>query len=142
MDKPQLKNLLDVAAGREAADLVIKNANIVDVYSGTVMQGDIALCGGLIAGIGSYSGENELDAAGQYAAPGFIDSCSNYIETAELIAQRIERFADFVGKDRVWASSDCGFGTFAGYGKIDPKVAWKKLAALREGADIAESRIG
>ncbi|AKH43894.1 5-methyltetrahydropteroyltriglutamate--homocysteine methyltransferase [Altererythrobacter atlanticus] len=74
-------------------------------------------------------------------APGFIDSCSNYIETPELIAQRIERFADFVGKDRVMASSDCGFGTFAGYGKIDPSVAWKKLANLRKGADIADERI-
>ncbi|WP_241233651.1 cobalamin-independent methionine synthase II family protein [Altericroceibacterium xinjiangense] len=75
-------------------------------------------------------------------APGLIDSCSNYLETPELIAQRIERYAAFVGKDRVIASSDCGFGTFAGYGKIDPAVAWKKLAALREGADIADKRIG
>lgn len=74
-------------------------------------------------------------------APGLIDSCSNYIETPELIAQRIERFAEFVGKDRVVASSDCGFGTFAGYGKIDPAVAWKKLANLRAGATIAENRI-
>jgi 5-methyltetrahydropteroyltriglutamate--homocysteine methyltransferase len=74
-------------------------------------------------------------------APGLIDSCSNYIETAELVAQRIERFARIVGKDRVIASSDCGFGTFAGYGKIDPAVAWKKLAVLREGADLADSRI-
>ena len=75
-------------------------------------------------------------------APGLVDSCTNYIETAELIAQRIERFASIVGKDRVIASSDCGFGTFAGYGKIDPAVAWKKLAALRAGADIADERIG
>ena len=82
------------------------------------------------------------DTAGKILAPGFIDSCSNYLETPELIAQRIERFAAFVGKDRVIASSDCGFGTFAGYGKIDPAVAWKKLAALREGADIADRRIG
>ncbi|WEK48455.1 MAG: cobalamin-independent methionine synthase II family protein [Candidatus Andeanibacterium colombiense] len=82
------------------------------------------------------------DTADKILAPGLIDSCSNYLETAELIAQRIERFAGFVGKDRVVASSDCGFGTFAGYGKIDPLVAWKKLAALREGADIAEARIG
>ena len=78
---------------------------------------------------------------GKILAPGFIDSCSNYVETPELIAQRIERFAGFVGKDRVIASSDCGFGTFAGYGKIDPAVAWKKLANLRAGADIAASRI-
>ncbi len=81
------------------------------------------------------------DTTGKILAPGLIDSCSNYIETPELIAQRIERFASFVGKDRVIASSDCGFGTFAGYGKIDPAVAWKKLAALREGADIADRRI-
>ena len=81
------------------------------------------------------------DTAGKVLAPGLVDSCSNYLETPELIAQRIERFAAFVGKDRVIASSDCGFGTFAGYGKIDPAVAWKKLAVLREGADIAERRI-
>jgi 5-methyltetrahydropteroyltriglutamate--homocysteine methyltransferase len=70
-------------------------------------------------------------------APGLIDSCSNYVEHPELVAQRIERFAAFVGKDRIVASTDCGFGTFAGYGKIDPDVTWKKLRALREGADIA-----
>ena len=81
------------------------------------------------------------DTAGKVLAPGLVDSCSNYLETPELIAQRIERFASFVGKDRVIASTDCGFGTFAGYGKIDPAVAWKKLAALREGADIADGRI-
>lgn len=74
-------------------------------------------------------------------APGLIDTCSNYLEHPELIAQRIERFAGIVGKDRVVASTDCGFGTFAGYGKIDPAIAWKKLAALREGADIADARL-
>jgi 5-methyltetrahydropteroyltriglutamate--homocysteine methyltransferase len=84
----------------------------------------------------------DADTAGKILAPGLIDSCSNYIEHPELIAQRIERFADFMGKDRVIASSDCGFGTFAGYGKIDPAVAWKKLANLRAGADIAEARMG
>ena len=74
-------------------------------------------------------------------APGLVDTCSNYVETPELIAQRIMRFADFVGKDRVIASTDCGFGTFAGYGKIDPRVAWQKLANLRAGADLAEHRL-
>ncbi len=74
-------------------------------------------------------------------APGLIDTCSNYVEHPELIAQRIERFAAIVGKDRVVASTDCGFGTFAGYGKIDPAVTWKKLRALRDGADIADSRL-
>ncbi|WCT76743.1 cobalamin-independent methionine synthase II family protein [Novosphingobium humi] len=74
-------------------------------------------------------------------APGLIDTCSNYVEHPELIAQRIERFAGIVGADRVVASTDCGFGTFAGYGKIDPDVTWKKLRSLREGADIAGARL-
>jgi 5-methyltetrahydropteroyltriglutamate--homocysteine methyltransferase len=74
-------------------------------------------------------------------APGLIDTCSNYVEHPELIAQRIERFAAIVGVERVIASTDCGFGTFAGYGKIDPAVTWKKLRALRQGADIAADRL-
>ncbi len=74
-------------------------------------------------------------------APGMIDTCSNYVEHPELIAQRIERFAAIVGADRVVASTDCGFGTFAGYGKIDPIVTWRKLRNLREGADIAGARL-
>jgi 5-methyltetrahydropteroyltriglutamate--homocysteine methyltransferase len=74
-------------------------------------------------------------------APGLIDTCSNYVEHPELIAQRIERFAGIVGKDRVIASTDCGFGTFAGYGKIDPAVTWKKLRSLRAGADLADARL-
>ncbi len=74
-------------------------------------------------------------------APGLIDTCSNYIEHPELIAQRIERFAAIVGADRVLASTDCGFGTFAGYGKLDPIVTWRKLRSLREGADIAAARL-
>jgi 5-methyltetrahydropteroyltriglutamate--homocysteine methyltransferase len=73
-------------------------------------------------------------------APGLIDTCSNYVEHPELIAQRIERYAGIVGADRVIAGTDCGFGTFAGYGKIDPDVTWKKLAALSEGAKIATNR--
>jgi 5-methyltetrahydropteroyltriglutamate--homocysteine methyltransferase len=73
-------------------------------------------------------------------APGLIDTCSNYVEHPELIAQRLERYIAIVGIDRVLASTDCGFGTFAGYGKIDPDVTWKKLAALSEGARLAASR--
>ena len=74
-------------------------------------------------------------------APGLIDTRSNCVEHPELIAQRLERFAAIVGVERVIASTDCGFGTFAGYGKIDPAVTWKKLRALREGADIAAARL-
>ncbi|MBX2823274.1 MAG: cobalamin-independent methionine synthase II family protein [Gammaproteobacteria bacterium] len=74
-------------------------------------------------------------------APGLIDTCSNYIEHPELIAQRLERYCHIVGPDRVVAGTDCGFGTFAGYGKIDPEVTWKKLSSLRQGADIAAARL-
>lgn len=79
--------------------------------------------------------------ADKILAPGLIDTCSNYVEHPELIAQRIERFTSFAGPERVIASTDCGFGTFAGYGKIDPAVTWMKLNALREGADIAAARL-
>lgn len=77
---------------------------------------------------------------GKVLAPGVIDTCSNYVEHPELVAQRLEHFIGIVGAERVIASTDCGFGTFAGYGKIDPEVTWKKLRALREGADIAAAR--
>jgi 5-methyltetrahydropteroyltriglutamate--homocysteine methyltransferase len=79
--------------------------------------------------------------ADKVLAPGLIDTRSNCLEHPELIAQRLERFARTVGVERVIASTDCGFGTFAGYGKIDPAVTWKKLRALRAGADIAAARL-
>jgi len=72
-------------------------------------------------------------------APGLIDSCSNYVEHPELIRQRLERYVSFMGEDRVVASTDCGFGTFANYGKIDPAVTWMKLSALRDGANRASA---
>jgi 5-methyltetrahydropteroyltriglutamate--homocysteine methyltransferase len=74
-------------------------------------------------------------------APGLIDTRSNCVEHPELIAQRLARFIAIVGVERVIASTDCGFGTFAGYGKIDPAVTWKKLRALRAGADLAAARL-
>ena len=73
--------------------------------------------------------------------PGVIDSCSNYVEHPELVAQRILRFADFAGRERVIAGTDCGFGTFAGYGKVDGGIAFKKLRALVEGAELASKRL-
>ena len=60
-------------------------------------------------------------------AVGVLDTSTNYVEHPELVAERLCRFADIVGKERVMATSDCGFGTFAGYGKIDPDIAFKKL---------------
>ena len=69
--------------------------------------------------------------------PGVVDTTTNFVEHPELVAQRIERFTDIVGKDRVIAGSDCGFGTFAGFGAVDPQIAYAKLKSLSEGAALA-----
>ena len=68
--------------------------------------------------------------------PGVVDTTTNFIEHPELVAQRISRFVDIIGADRVIAGSDCGFGTFAGYGSVDPDIAYAKLKSLSEGAAI------
>jgi 5-methyltetrahydropteroyltriglutamate--homocysteine methyltransferase len=73
--------------------------------------------------------------------PGVLDSSTNYVEHPELVAQRIERYAGAVGRERVIAGTDCGFGTFAAYSKVDPAIAFKKLRALVEGAAIASKRL-
>ncbi len=73
--------------------------------------------------------------------PGVIDTSTNYVEHPELVAERLCRFADIVGRERVIAGSDCGFGTFAGYGKLDPDISFKKLAAMAQGAEIATKRL-
>lgn len=68
--------------------------------------------------------------------PGVVDTTSNFIEHPQLVAQRLERFINIVGADRVIAGSDCGFGTFAGFGAVDPDIAYAKLAAMSEGAAL------
>ncbi|HKE95498.1 MAG TPA: hypothetical protein VKB34_14385, partial [Povalibacter sp.] len=73
--------------------------------------------------------------------PGVISSTTNYIEHPDLVAERLCRYADLVGRERVIAGSDCGFGTFAGFGPVDPDVTWLKLRALADGAQIASARL-
>ncbi|UWR23236.1 cobalamin-independent methionine synthase II family protein [Sulfitobacter sp. S190] len=77
---------------------------------------------------------------GKVLVPGVVDTTSNFVEHPEVVAQRIERFTDIVGQDRVIAGSDCGFGTFAGFGAVDPEIAYAKLTALSDGAKLAEGR--
>ncbi len=79
--------------------------------------------------------------SGWVLVPGCLDSTTNFVEHPELVAQRIETFARIVGPDRVIAGTDCGFGTFAGYGAVHGDIAWAKLAALVEGARIASGRL-
>lgn len=78
---------------------------------------------------------------GKVLIPGVIDPTTNFIEHPELVAQRIERFASIVGRERVIAGTDCGFGTFAGFSPVDPEIVWAKLDALAEGARIASSHL-
>ena len=73
--------------------------------------------------------------------PGALDTTTNFVEHPELVAQRIERFSDIVGKERVIAGTDCGFGTFAGFGAVHPDIAYAKLRSLAEGARIATERL-
>ncbi len=74
---------------------------------------------------------------GRVLIPGVIDSTSNFVEHPDLVAERIVRFARFVGRENVIAGTDCGLSTLAGYTAVEPSIAWSKLQALAEGARVA-----
>ena len=78
---------------------------------------------------------------GKYVIPGVIDSCTNYIEHPHVVAQRITRYAQVVGRENVIAGTDCGFSTFAGSSAVLPDIAYAKLASLAEGARIASAEL-
>ena len=90
VNQGKMKKRIDVAAGRIPADLVIKNAKVIDVYSGTIVEGDIAMSDDTIAGVGHYEGLKVIDAKGRYAAPGFIDS-HIHIESSYLAPEELGR---------------------------------------------------
>jgi len=73
--------------------------------------------------------------------PGVLATTTNYIEHPELVAERLERFAHIVGRERVMGGTDCGFGTFAGFGPVEPDIAYLKLRSLVEGAQLASGRL-
>jgi 5-methyltetrahydropteroyltriglutamate--homocysteine methyltransferase len=73
--------------------------------------------------------------------PGVIDTNTNHVEHAQLVAQRIEAFAAIVGRERVMAGTDCGFGTFAKLPPVYPSIAWEKLKSLVAGARLASERL-
>ncbi|PTX56459.1 5-methyltetrahydropteroyltriglutamate--homocysteine methyltransferase [Litoreibacter ponti] len=72
--------------------------------------------------------------------PGVVDTTTNFVEHPEVVAQRLDHFTPIVGQQRVIAGSDCGFGTFAGFGAVDPEIAYAKLGAMVQGAKIASAR--
>ncbi|MEQ3549453.1 cobalamin-independent methionine synthase II family protein [Pseudonocardia nematodicida] len=73
--------------------------------------------------------------------PGVIDTTTNFVEHPNLVAERILRYTDIVGRDRVMAGTDCGFGTFAGWGGVVEELAWEKLRSLVEGAAVASAKL-
>jgi 5-methyltetrahydropteroyltriglutamate--homocysteine methyltransferase len=73
--------------------------------------------------------------------PGVIDSTTNFIEHPRVVAERIERYAGIIGRERVIAGTDCGFSTFAGFGVVDPDIVYAKLKTLAEGAELASKRL-
>ncbi len=73
--------------------------------------------------------------------PGVIDSTTNFVEHPKLVAERIVRFANIVGRERVIAGSDCGFSTFAGFGAVDQDIVYAKLASMADGAAIASEKL-
>ena len=73
--------------------------------------------------------------------PGVIGSNTNYVEHPEVVAQRLLRYANILGRERVIAGTDCGFGTFAGFGAVYPPFCWMKLRSLAEGARLASKKL-
>ena len=73
--------------------------------------------------------------------PGVLDSTTNFVEHPELVSERICRYADIVGRNRVIAGSDCGFSTFAGFGSVDANITYEKLSSLTKGAKLASKKL-
>jgi 5-methyltetrahydropteroyltriglutamate--homocysteine methyltransferase len=117
-----LASIIDVALEARPAGLVFEAANPRHEHEWTVWK-DIRL------------------PEGKVLVPGVLDTTTNFVEHPELVAQRIVRFAELVGRENVIAGTDCGFGTFAGFYSVKPRITWLKLAAMAEGAQIASDHL-
>ena len=89
-DEQKMKREIDAAAGREKADLVIKRAKIVNVFTQKIEEGDVAVVGDRIVGVGEYAGKTEIDAAGKYLIPGLIDG-HMHIESTQLTPEELSK---------------------------------------------------
>jgi 5-methyltetrahydropteroyltriglutamate--homocysteine methyltransferase len=121
MDIP-LRDIIDIVATCRAAVISFEGANPRHEHEWNVFQ-DVKLPDDKVI------------------MPGVIDSTTNFVEHPELIAQRIVRYAELVGKERVFAGTDCGFGTNAASTNVDPRITWAKLSALAEGAALATKQL-
>jgi 5-methyltetrahydropteroyltriglutamate--homocysteine methyltransferase len=117
-----LRDIIDIAFEARPAAISFEGANPRHEHEWTVFE-DVTL------------------PEGKILIPGVLDSTTNYVEHPELVAQRIIRYAELVGRENVIAGSDCGFATFANFLAIDPGITWAKLHAMAEGAQLASSRL-
>jgi 5-methyltetrahydropteroyltriglutamate--homocysteine methyltransferase len=117
-----LASIIDVALEARPTGLVFEAANPRHEHEWTVWK-DIRLPDGKVL------------------IPGVLDTTTNFVEHPELVAQRIIRFAGIVGRENVIAGTDCGFGTFAGFYSVRPRITWLKLASMAEGAAIASDHL-
>ena len=118
----ELADIIDIVLGARPQAIVLEAANSRHGHEWRVFE-DVALP------------EDKI------LIPGVIDTSSNYIEHPDLAAERIARYAELVGTERVIAGIDCGFATFASSLPISPRIAWAKLASLVEGANRASARL-
>jgi 5-methyltetrahydropteroyltriglutamate--homocysteine methyltransferase len=118
----ELRDMIDLIYQARPAGISIEAANPRHEHEWTVFK------------------EHELP-EGKVLIPGVIDTCSNYVEHPEVVAQRIERFAGVVDAHNVIAGTDCGFATFANFHTVDPGISWLKLKSLADGARIASKAL-
>jgi 5-methyltetrahydropteroyltriglutamate--homocysteine methyltransferase len=117
-----LADIIDIVLEADAAGISFEAANPRHEHEWTVFQ------------------DTKLP-EGKVLIPGVLDSTTNYVEHPELIAQRLVRYAELVGRENVIAGTDCGFATFASLLTVDPGITWAKLAAMAEGARLASERL-
>src|SRR5262249_23079153 len=117
-----LKDIIDILLRAKAAGLMLMASNARHEHEWTVFE-DVKL------------------PDGKYVIPGVLDSTSNVIEHPEVVAQRLARYANVVGRENVMAGSDCGFGTIAGMQIVAPSVVWAKFQAMAEGAALASQQL-
>ncbi|MEO0784567.1 MAG: cobalamin-independent methionine synthase II family protein [Pseudomonadota bacterium] len=120
-----MEDVLPIALKAKPAGLLFENANPRHAHEWTVFR----------------DAERDGLLKDKVLIPGVIDSTTNFIEHPRLVAQRIARFVDMVGPERVIAGTDCGFSTFAGFGAVDEDIVFAKLAALAEGAALASQGV-
>ena len=118
----ELKDIIDIVLKAKPAGIMLMASNGRHAHEWTVFR-DVKL------------------PDGKYLIPGVLDSTSNIVEHPETVADRLTRYAEVVGRERVMAGTDCGFGTIAGMQQVVPTVTWAKLHAMTKGAELATRRL-